>query len=114
MKAKNCSKEEVEKKYLMTIDEFLEKMEDKPPYSEEYKIFFNKEIKNHLWGVLKDTCDDNFCESGGIALTLMDKWKCLYMWLDANHYVRFDEDTRRISKIDDDLDWGFSGLLLNN
>lgn len=50
MKVKNCSKEEVEKKYLMTVDEFKEKMKDKPSGSEEYKKFFNKEIASHLSG----------------------------------------------------------------
>lgn len=50
MKAKNCSKEEAEQKYLMTVDEVLEKMKDKPNNSDEYKKFFNKEVKEHLAG----------------------------------------------------------------
>jgi len=45
MKAKNCTQEEVESKYLMTVDEFKSKMEDKPNNSEEYKKFFNQEVK---------------------------------------------------------------------
>ena len=50
MKAKNCSKEEVEKKYLMTIDELQEKMKDKPSGSDEYKKFFNEEVNGRLAG----------------------------------------------------------------
>ncbi|MEI7478609.1 MAG: hypothetical protein WCJ81_09370 [bacterium] len=42
--------EEVEKKYMMTIDEFKKKMEDKPDNSEEYKKFFNEEVNGHLAG----------------------------------------------------------------
>lgn len=50
MKAKNCSKKEAEKKYLMTVDELKEKKKDKPSYSEEYKKFFNDEFNGHLAG----------------------------------------------------------------
>ena len=45
MKAKNCTLEEIESKYLMTKNEFEEKMADKPDNSKEYKKFFNQEIK---------------------------------------------------------------------
>jgi hypothetical protein len=44
-KVKNCTQEEAEKKYLMTLDEFKQKMVDKPDDSEEYKKFFNEEVK---------------------------------------------------------------------
>jgi hypothetical protein len=44
-KAKNCSPQEAEAKYLMTLEEFKQKMADKPDNSEEYKKFFNKEVK---------------------------------------------------------------------
>jgi len=50
MKAKNCSQQEVEQKYLMTIDELQEKMKDKPSHSEEYKKFFINEVKDYLAG----------------------------------------------------------------
>jgi hypothetical protein len=50
MKAKNCSKEEVENKYLMIREEFEQKMKDKPDNSPEYKKFFNEEVKGHLVG----------------------------------------------------------------
>lgn len=50
MKVKNCSQEEVEQKYLMTVDELQEKMKDKPSGSDEYKKFFNKEVSGHLAG----------------------------------------------------------------
>jgi len=45
MKAKNCTQEEVETKYLMTTSEFKQKMKGKPNRSEEYVRFFDKEIK---------------------------------------------------------------------
>jgi hypothetical protein len=45
MKAKSCTREEAERKYLMTTDELEKKMRDKPNYSEEYKKFFDQEIK---------------------------------------------------------------------
>jgi hypothetical protein len=49
MKDKKCSsKEEVEKKYLMTLQEFKEKMKDKESGSEEYKEFAKKEIKKNM------------------------------------------------------------------
>ena len=47
---KQCSREEVEKRYLMTRDELKEKMKDKPSGSEEYKKFFNEEVNGHLAG----------------------------------------------------------------
>ena len=49
-KAKNCTQEEAEKKYLMTIDELQEKMKDKPSGSEAYKKFFNEEVNGSLAG----------------------------------------------------------------
>lgn len=48
--AKDCSKEEAEKKYLMTRDELEEKMKDKPSGSQKYIQFFKNEIKGHLAG----------------------------------------------------------------
>lgn len=45
MKDKNCTQEEVENKYLMTVNGLNKKMEDKPDNSEEYKNFFDKEVK---------------------------------------------------------------------
>ena len=34
----------------MTVDEFKEKMRDKPNNSDKYRMFFDKEIKGHLSG----------------------------------------------------------------
>lgn len=47
---KQCSREEVEKKYMLTKDEFKKKMKDKPNSSEEYRKFFNEEVNGHLAG----------------------------------------------------------------
>lgn len=60
-KTKNCNQEEAESKYLMTIDEFSQKMEDKPYSSEEYKKFFNEQIKTHLVGC-RDPSSKEFCD----------------------------------------------------
>ena len=47
-KAKNCSKEDVEKKYLMTEKAIEDEMKDKEFNSKEYKEFYEKEFSKHL------------------------------------------------------------------
>lgn len=100
MKSKNCSKEEVEKKYLMNFDEFLEKMEDKPSGSEEYMKFFNEECKDHLAGGYWSTSDGrkwimNHRETFNMWLTrgcdatfAYGKWYAHYNWKKDGHSVR--------------------------
>lgn len=89
MKAKNCSKEEVEKKYLMTVDEFKEKMKDKPSDSDEYKEFFNKEIASHLsgWTLQYDA-------------TVSDVWDVSVVWLAGGSQVVFYPDKFVIREVD--------------
>jgi hypothetical protein len=101
MKAKNCSKEEVEKKYLMTIDELKEKMKDKPSNSEEYKKFFNKEVNGHLagyWPPNNKTFDRLGARSG--------------VWLAGGDNADFDQNGWYRSN--DSRSYGFSGRLLKN
>jgi hypothetical protein len=101
MKAKNCSKEEVEQKYLMTVDELKKKMKDKPDGSDEYKKFFNKEVKDHLagyWSRVYETFS-NLGERSGV-------------WLAGGGSAGFGQDKWGQSR--NDRDSGFSGRLLKN
>ena len=100
-KAKNCSKEEVEKKYLMTIDELEEKMKDKPDGSEEYKKFFNQEIKDHLAGYW-DPHDRKFYSIGGRS----------DVWLVGGGNATFIQSLWHWDY--NDSGYGFSGRLLKN
>lgn len=101
MKAKNCSKEEVEKKYLMTIDEFKEKMKDKPDGSEEYKKFFNKEVKGHLAGYWHPNLKE-FDDIGGRS----------NVWLAGGSNALFNQN--KWCRYDSNRGYGFSGRLLKN
>lgn len=103
MKVKNCSKEEVENKYLMTIEEFKEKMKDKPRNSEEYKKFFNEEIKGHLAGYW-----DPFIKK------FVDVEEYSTIWLAGGKKVSFNQDKWYTTSADHTLIYGYSGRLLKN
>jgi hypothetical protein len=60
-KIKKCTPQEAKEKYLMTQEEFQEKMKDKTDGSEEYKKFFNEQIKTHLVGC-RDPRSKEFCD----------------------------------------------------
>ncbi len=100
-KAKNCSKEVAESKYLMTIEEFQEKMKDKPDNSEEYKKFFNEEVNGRLAGYW-DPDNKEFCDVSGRS----------GIWLVGGDSAGFDQDEWDCS--DSGRDYGFSGRLLKN
>lgn len=102
MKAKNCSKEEVEKKYLMTVDELKEKMKDKPSGSDEYKKFFNKEVKDHLAGYWVPDVKS----FGGIG-------ERSSVWLAGGYNADFDEGGWNKGHYYRNY-FGFSGRLLKN
>lgn len=100
-KAKNCSPQEAETKYLMTREEFKQKMADKPDNSDEYKKFFDKEVKWHLAGYWLPG-DETFDSVGGRSS----------VWLAGGSDAGFSENT---------WDWGshtgnygFSVRLLKN
>ena len=78
--AKNCSPEEVAKKYLMTIEELEKKMSDKPDGSKEYEDFFNKEIK---W-VLAGHWDPNDETFNAFSV-------CSVLWLSDGHNAYFNK-----------------------
>lgn len=101
MKAKNCSKEDVEKKYLMTVDELKEKMKDKPDGSDEYKKFFNKEVNDHLAGYWNPS-NKKFDDIGDRS----------DVWLTGGYNAHFFQ--HRWLQDDRDGDYGFSGRLLKN
>lgn len=101
MKAKNCSKEEVEKKYLMTIDELQEKMKDKPSGSDEYKKFFNEEVNGRLAG-----CWIPYNE------TFHDIGDRSNVWLAGGDYANFSQD--KWHRSNNSSYYGFSGRLLKN
>ena len=101
MKAKNCSKEEVEKKYLMTVDELKEKMKDKPDGSDEYKKFFNKEVKDHLAGYWHPD-DKRFLNIGARS----------NVWLAGGNNALFHQNFWTRSH--NNRHCGFSGRLLKN
>ncbi len=101
MKAKNCSKEEVEQKYLMTDDELEEKMKDKPSNSEEYKKFFTNEVKDHLagfWGPRHEK-----------FLAVGDRFN---VWLAGGHSAVFMQNKWGLGS--NNRFYGFSGRLLKN
>lgn len=100
-KAKNCRKEEAEKKYLMTIDELKEKMKDKPDGSEEYKKFFNQEVKDHLAGYW-DPNNEEFYDIGERS----------YVWLAGGYSASFAQNEWFQNFYN--RNYGFSGRLLKN
>jgi hypothetical protein len=100
--AKNCSIEDVETKYLMTIQEFRQKMADKPKGSEEYKDFYNKEISGKeagYWGSTRQ----RHC--------ILDN-RCSNIWLSGGLNIKF-YDTEW-DRNDCAKEYGFSGRLLKN
>lgn len=99
MKAKNCSKEDVEKKYIMTVDEIKEKMKDKPNKSDEYKEFFNEEIKDYVAGFWSPSSD--FCLGGSFS-----------MWLAGGSSAAFSQYGCDLYA--DSKNYGLSGRLLKN
>ena len=101
MKSKNCTQEEVEAKYLMTVDEFKQKMEDKPDNSEEYNKFFEQEVKWHLAGYWNPD-SKGFYDIGDRS----------DMWLAGGDGAGFNES--RWFRDDGNRDYGFSGHLLKN
>lgn len=101
MKVKNCNQETVEQKYLMTRDELKEKLKNKRPRTQEYKKFFNEEIRWCLaWVWL-----------GWVGLYHV--WQSLYIWLAAWDNAEFD-DIWVIVEDDDYPNNGCSGRLLKN
>ncbi len=98
---KHCSREEVEKKYLMTKAEFKEKMKDKPYSSEAYKKFFNEEVKDHLTG---------YWDPGKKTFYLIGEKSDV--WLAGGYNASFIIDKCRSEDIYSF--YGFSGRLLKN
>ena len=101
MKSKNCTQEEVEAKYLMTVDEFKQKMEDKPDNSEEYNKFFEQEVKWHLAGYW-DPSTKGFYNIGARSS----------LWLAGGDNADFIEN--EWGRNDNSRGYGFSGRLLKN
>lgn len=105
-KAKKCSKEDAEKKYLMTIDELKEKMKDKPNGSEEYKKFFNEEVNAHLAGYWSPNNE-----------TFYDVERRLSIWLVGGANASFDQvrwEQADGNRYFGGMVFGFSGYLLKN
>lgn len=100
-KAKNCSKEVAESKYMMTIEELKKKMEDKPDNSEEYKKFFNEEVNGLLAGY--------WTPYGKIFYDVAGRSR---IWLVGGDDANFNQDEWSYSS--SDRDFGFSGRLLKN
>lgn len=101
MKAKSCTREEAERKYLMTTDELEKKMRDKPNYSEEYKKFFDQEIKWHLAGFWH-SFNNIFYTTGSRS----------NMWLAGGHNANFNKNIWNRDNLY--RCHGFSGRLLKN
>lgn len=100
-KAKNCTREEVETKYLMTIDDLKKKMKYKPDDSEEYKEFFTQELNWHLSGCWSPN-DKTFYGVGTQST----------VWLSGGYSANF---TKNGWIWDDDItEDGYSGRLLKN
>lgn len=107
MKAKNCTQEEIETKYLMTTDEFQEKMANKPDNSEEYTSFFNKEISPVLpW--YKNPANGRFNGVGECQIIrLSHGW--VGSFLGTRAYASYPRELESIEDLG-----GFSGRLLKN
>lgn len=101
MKTKNCVQQEVEQKYLMTVDEFEKKMKDKPNGSKEYKKFLSQEIGVHRPGMWIVYDND-----------LSDVSDVLYIWLVGGNIAYFRDDGCGI--IRGCSDCMVSGRLLKN
>lgn len=100
-KAKKCSQEEVEKKYLMTLEELQEKMKDKPSGSDAYKDFYDKEVNGHLAGYWTPN-DEIFYNVGDRS----------DVWLVGGNYANFYQNKWTRSHYY--RNFGFSGRLLQN
>jgi len=85
----------------MTVDELKEKMKDKLSGSEEYKKFFNDEVKGHLAGYWFPHYERFY----GIG-------ERSDVWLAGGNNAYFRQD--KWSRDGDDRNYGFSGRLLKN
>jgi hypothetical protein len=85
----------------MTRDELEEKMKDKPSGSEEYKKFFNDEVKGHLAGYWIPS-DKIFTSIGARS----------FVWLVGGSNAGFDQNEWDWSN--NNRGYGFSGRLLKN
>ena len=103
MKAKKCTQEEVESKYLMTLNELAQKMKDKPYASKKYKEFYNQEIKWHFgWYWIKNK--DGVSETEDMSS----------VWLVGGKFANFDSTSHYLSSYGSFTKLGFSGRLLKN
>jgi len=98
---KHCTIEEAEQKYMLTRDEFKEKMKDKPNDSEEYKKFFNEEVNDHLAGCRYQN-NKRFYDVGERS----------GVWLVGGDCAGFNQSTS--SSSNKGRGFGFSGRLLKN
>ena len=99
---KNCIQEEVETKYLMTVDEFKEKMKDKTWNSEEYKKFFDQEVEWHLAGYCNPYHNKGFWNMGNRS----------QIWLAGGGNADLGKNKWGLSNYG--TGFGFSGRLLKN
>lgn len=99
-KAKNCSKEEVEKKYLMTMDEYKQKMKVIDE-AWAYNEFYDKEVKDHLAG---SWIPDNE--------TFYNVGERSHVWLVGGKHATFIQNTWY--RYNSNSSFGFSGRLLKN
>ena len=96
-----CTIQEVEKKYLMTKEEFKEKMKDMPDGSAEYKEFYNKDIEGHLAGYWSPDSEEFYEVGERSNIWLADGYNAGF------HAGEWDRDGS--NKL-----FGFSGRLLKN
>lgn len=106
-KAKGCSKEYAEEKYLLTVDEFRKKMSDKKePGSNAYMDFYHNEIENTAAGYWDGNY--NVCE-------VDTKYNPSYFWLAGGDRARLWNYTYSVMTDDRFTNgFGFSGRLLKN
>ena len=100
-KAKKCSPEEAEAKYLMTLEEINHKMADKLSDSESYKKFFNEEINHHIAGSWHKFTEEFY----GIS-------ERSHVWLAGGNTANFNYT--EWNQTNDNRNCGFSGRLLKN
>jgi hypothetical protein len=100
-KAKNCSPQKAEEKYLMTIDELKKIMLDKPDNSEEYSNYF---WENFLW-----RCSGFYSHDADTILGI-DKSFCF--WLAGGKIACFQKDKLILIDDKDTFKGGFSGCLI--
>ena len=96
-----CTPQEVEKKYLMTKEEFKEKMKDIPKHSDRYKDFYNNDIKGHLAGYWNPSNKRFFGVGGRSHMWVVDGYDAAF---GAGGWFQFDSCKS----------FGFSGRLLKN